>query len=52
MQEGPAAGQNVVGIYRLDGDRLTLCLDAERPAEFSGTGAASLIELERAVKGR
>jgi uncharacterized protein (TIGR03067 family) len=50
MLEGPAAGHSVAGIYRLEGDRLTLYLGAERPAEFSGAGASSLIELERAEK--
>jgi len=42
--EGPFNGQTLLGIYKLEGDKLTVCLalpDKERPTEFTtklGTG--------------
>jgi uncharacterized protein (TIGR03067 family) len=47
MEDGPGKGQTASGIYRVARDTLTLCIGGERPSEFSGTGAAALIELER-----
>lgn len=55
--EGPEAGQANLGIFRLDGDRLDLCLDTSgrgRPAGFRtapGTGHA-LETLRRASRAR
>jgi uncharacterized protein len=40
---GPEAGNRNFGIFRLDGDRLEICLDMNaktRPAEFRSTGGA------------
>ena len=47
MTEGPARGQATFGVYRVAGDRLTLCIGPERPASFSARGTAALVELER-----
>lgn len=38
------------GIYRIDGDKLTICHGHDLPKEFSGKGKALLVEFER-VKG-
>jgi len=50
--EGPARGQVGTGIYKFDGDSLTICIvvPGERPAEFTcppGSGRA-LIVFQRA----
>jgi uncharacterized protein (TIGR03067 family) len=44
-------GKKRLGIYRMDGDKLTICQGVDRPKEFSGKGPAILLELERA-KGK
>jgi uncharacterized protein (TIGR03067 family) len=44
---GLQAGTTARGIYRIDGDRLVMCLGSERPAAFRAAGDAALIELER-----
>jgi len=45
--EGPQKGTTVLGIYRLEGDSLTMCLGNERPPQFTGAGEATLVELTR-----
>ena len=45
--DGPAKGKKMLGIYRIKGDTLTLCLGEERPKEFSDADKAGLLELER-----
>src|SRR5262245_12672297 len=47
MTEGPATGQTALGIYQITGDRLTMCIGPNRPAGFSPTGAAALVDLDR-----
>lgn len=44
---GPQAGSTARAIYRVDGDELTICIGAERPAGFRGDGVASLVHLVR-----
>ena len=43
--------KNVMGIYKLDGDTLTICAtdeNKERPKEFSATKGVALLVLKRA----
>lgn len=47
MTDGPGRGQTALGIYEVAGDRLTLCIGMERPAEFRGAGPAALVTLKR-----
>ena len=42
----PNKGEKSFGIYRVEGDALTICLGKERPTEFSGKEAI-LIALSR-----
>ncbi len=42
----PHKAENGFGIYRFEGDALTICIGKERPPEFSGKEAI-LIELSR-----
>jgi uncharacterized protein (TIGR03067 family) len=44
---GPQAGTTARGIYRIEGDTLTMCLGEERPSAFCGAGEAALVELSR-----
>jgi uncharacterized protein (TIGR03067 family) len=44
---GPQVGATARGIYRVEGDALTMCMGVERPSEFSGAGEAALVELTR-----
>ena len=46
---GRRRGRQARGIYRVEVDTLTMCLGAERPSQFSGAGAAALVELMRIV---
>jgi uncharacterized protein (TIGR03067 family) len=43
---GPNKGEKGLGIYRVEGDALTICVGKERPTEFSGKEAI-LIALSR-----
>jgi uncharacterized protein (TIGR03067 family) len=42
----PNKGEKAFGIYRVEGDALTLCVGKERPTEYSDKEAI-LIELSR-----
>lgn len=44
---GPQEGTTALGIYRIEGDALTMCLGDERPSQFTGAGDAALVELTR-----
>jgi uncharacterized protein (TIGR03067 family) len=45
--EGPQNGAAALGIYRVEGDTLMMCLGDERPSEFTGATEAALVELTR-----
>ena len=45
--EGPQDGATARGIYRVEGDALTMCLGDERPSRFTGATEAALVELTR-----
>jgi uncharacterized protein (TIGR03067 family) len=45
--EGPQKGSTVLGIYRVEGDALTMCLGEERPSQFTGAGEAAVVDLTR-----
>jgi len=47
LTEGPEKGKTALGIYEVEGDRLKMCLEEERPAELRGAGKAALVELKR-----
>ena len=50
----PPAGPLVLGIYRVDGDRLTICdagPDQPRPAAFASGPGRSLVHLRRVKPG-
>jgi uncharacterized protein (TIGR03067 family) len=54
--DGPAKGKAMKSIYRLDGDRLTLCLqnsDGDAPTEFAtkANSGLRLLVLKRQAKG-
>jgi uncharacterized protein (TIGR03067 family) len=51
MTDGPGRGQTALGLYQFVRDRLRLCIGLERPAGFTPTASASLVELERAPSG-
>lgn len=44
---GPQVGATALGIYRVEGDALTMCMGVERPPGFTGAGEAALVELTR-----
>src|SRR5918997_1466558 len=44
---GPQVGATARGIYRVEGDALTMCMGVGRPSAFTGTGEAALVELTR-----
>src|SRR5918998_1942256 len=35
---GPQVGMTARGIYRVEGDALTMCMGVERPSGFTGAG--------------
>jgi uncharacterized protein (TIGR03067 family) len=48
--EGPGKGKISYGIYRIEGDSLTICMaapGAKRPTEFKGQGKAGVLRFER-----
>ena len=47
MLDGPGRGQAALGVYAIDGDRLTLCTGPERPGGLSAAGSAALLEMQR-----
>jgi hypothetical protein len=44
---GSPAGTTARGIYRREGDALTMCLGSKRPPQFRGAGEAALVEFTR-----
>jgi uncharacterized protein (TIGR03067 family) len=44
---GPGKGKVAYGIYRIEGDTLTLCIGDKRPSEFKGQGTAGLLQFKR-----
>jgi uncharacterized protein (TIGR03067 family) len=47
MTDGPGRGQVARGVYEVAEACLRLCIGPERPAGFSPTGPASLVDLVR-----
>jgi uncharacterized protein (TIGR03067 family) len=54
MTEGPSKGTVMLGIYKFDGDTLTVCFDMEgkkRPTEFkSPPGSQTFVNVHKRVK--
>lgn len=46
-KEGEGTGKMMFGIYKLEDDRLILCIGGSRPTEFNGAGEAGLLHLKR-----
>src|SRR5262249_54767639 len=42
--EGPGKGKTMYGIYRIEGDTLTLCIGDKRPSEFKAEGKAGVVQ--------
>ena len=46
--EDPHNGERAFGIYRVEGDAMTMCVGKKRPTEFEGN-EAMLLELSRII---
>jgi uncharacterized protein (TIGR03067 family) len=44
---GPGKGKVAYGIYRIEGDKLTLCIGDKRPSEFKAQGEVGVLQLKR-----
>ena len=45
--EGQDKGKTMYGIYRIEGDTLSICIGEERPNDFRAVGKAGLIQFKR-----
>ncbi len=45
--EGQGKGKTMYGIYRLEGNTLSICIGEERPNDFRAAGKAGLIQFKR-----
>ena len=45
--EGAGKGNTQYGIYKIDGDSLTICMGDKRPTEFKAQGTVGVIHFDR-----